>query len=91
VLNFAATQGYNQRSFLAWSRASNIQVIPIKICPNGRKAVAQAVNQSSNIRTLQGAVASDLLINASLNRTRFRTNNVLAVAQQGDTLAVYVY
>jgi hypothetical protein len=91
VLNFAAKQGYDQRSFSAWSRASNIQVIPVKLCAQARRAVAKAVTGSGNILGLQSYAAADPLINASLSRTRYRSNNVLAVIQQGSTLAVYVY
>lgn len=91
ILNIAARQVYTRRSFAEWKRAANIQLIPVRLCAAARRDIARAVGMSPNIRAMQGALASDPLISASLSRTRYDAANVLAVEKRGSTLQVYVF
>jgi hypothetical protein len=75
----------------SWGRAANVQIVPIKLCPQARLQVAQIFNASSKILLLQSAAAQDALIVASLNRTRYDVNDVFAVQASGGSLTVYVY
>ena len=91
VLNFPATHGYSQRSFAAWGSATNIKLVAIKLCPAARQALARSLLNNGSIQGLQTAVASDMLINGSLNRARSNASHVLAVTQSGRGVTVYVY
>ena len=75
----------------AWMRAANVQVVPIKLCPPAKKQVAALLAKSQKINLLRRAVISDALITASLGRTRFDANDVIAVQRKGAQLVVYVY
>lgn len=75
----------------AWRRASNIQVIPVRLCPAARQQVASIFRSSSKVGQLQAAVSGDPLIAASLDRTRYGIGNVFAVDRSGGALTVYVY
>lgn len=88
VLQLASQAKVNPGS---WQRAANVQVIPIKLCPAARNQVAQIFNASGKIMQLQRAAAGDMLITASLSRTRYDVNDVFAVQASGGRLVVYVY
>lgn len=75
----------------AWARAANVQVVPIRLCPQARAQVAQIFNASAKVRQLQSAAASDALIVASLSRTRYDISDVFAIDASGGRLMVYVY
>lgn len=75
----------------AWMRAANVQVVPIKLCPPAKKQVAALLAKSQKINLLRRAVTGDALITASLGRTRFDANDVIAVQRNGAQLVVYVY
>lgn len=88
VLQMASQAKLNTK---AWGRAANVQIIPVKLCPQARSQVAQIFNASGKIQQLQNAAASDALIVASLNRTRYSAGDVFAVEARGGNLTVYVY
>lgn len=88
VLELASNVALNPR---LWSRASNVQIVPIRLCPEARGQVAQIFNASGKIRQLQNAVAADALIVASLSRSRYDIGDVFAVEARGGSLTVYVY
>jgi hypothetical protein len=88
VLQLAAQGKVNTRS---WARASNVQVVPVRLCPAARNQVAQIFGASSKVQQLQNAAASDALIAASLGRTKYDVNDVFAVQSSGGRLMVYVY
>lgn len=75
----------------AWARAANVQVVPIRLCPQARAQVAQIFNASGKIRQLQRAAAGDALIVASLSRSRYDISDVFAIDASGGRLMVYVY
>lgn len=75
----------------SWSRASGVKVQPIGVCGDV-KAWLNAQLGSSNLgASLRQAVQSDALISASLGRTQYGPDRVLAVKQSGSQLIVYVY
>jgi hypothetical protein len=75
----------------AWGRAANVQVVPVRLCPQARAQVARIFDASGKIQQLQSAAAGDALITASLSRTRYDVNDVFAVQASGGNLVVYVY
>jgi hypothetical protein len=75
----------------AWQRAANVRVVPVRLCAQARAQVAQIFNASGKIQQLQRAAAGDMLITASLNRTRYDVDDVFAVQASGGNLVVYVY
>ncbi|MDP1730321.1 MAG: hypothetical protein Q8L54_03905 [Devosia sp.] len=91
VLQLAASVRYDAQTLAAWRRAANVQVVPIRLCPAVRKQVAAILARSGVISNLQAAVASDALITASLNRTRYDVSDVFAVTRTGSQLTVYVF
>ncbi|GHA26177.1 hypothetical protein GCM10007989_22410 [Devosia pacifica] len=74
-----------------WERASGIEVVPLRLCPRERSLVSNHLATSTDLSVLRNAVLSDPLVSAALNRTRYRTENVLAVERSGARLRVYVY
>jgi hypothetical protein len=88
VLQLASQAAVNPRS---WSSAANVQIVPIRLCPEARGQVAQIFRASGKIQQLQSAVAADALIVASLNRSRHDIGDVFAVEARGGSLTVYVY
>lgn len=88
VLQLASQASLNPNT---WARAANVQIVPIRLCPQARAQVAQIFRASSKIQQLQGAAARDALITASLNRTSYDVDDVFAVEASGGRLTVYVY
>lgn len=88
VLQLASQASVNPRS---WNRAANVQIVPVRLCPQARGQVAQIFRASGKIQQLQSAVAADALIVASLNRSRYDIGDVFAVETRGGSLTVYVY
>lgn len=91
VLQLAARQTVNRSTISSWRRASNVQIVPIRLCPNIRRQVAAALDSSSKVNAIRGAAHSDALINASLSRTNYSARNIFAVQRSGSQLTVYVY
>src|SRR5690606_20232669 len=91
ILKIAADGNYNSRAYAQWRRAANVQVVPVRVCPPTRRQLAQILRQSGKVNALQGAVAGDPLIMASLDRTRYGVGDVFAVDSSGGRLTVYVY
>jgi hypothetical protein len=75
----------------SWSRASNVAVQRVALCPEQRSWLASALPASSVGQQLQSAVASDDLLSASLSRTSYSPDRVLAVRRDGSQLTVFVY
>lgn len=82
---------FQDSSTRGWNRASGIQLIPIRVCADMRRQVANWLAANGDYHRLIGAVAGDPLINAALNRTRYDAGHVLGVKRQGSTLMVYVF
>lgn len=74
-----------------WNRASGIQLVPVRVCADLRRQVANWLAANGAYHQLVGAVARDPLINAALSRTRYQPGHVLGVQRQGATLMVYVF
>lgn len=91
LLQVAAAGKISGAEIKAWMRAANVQVVPIKLCPAAKKQVAALLAKSQKINLLRRAVMSDALITASLGRTRYDANDVVAVQRKGGQLVVYVY
>ena len=91
LLQVASAGKISAAEIKAWMRAANVQVVPIKLCPAAKKQVAQILAKSKKINLLRRAVMSDALITASLGRTRYDANDVVAVQRKGGQLVVYVY
>jgi len=91
LLQVAAAGKISGAEIKAWMRAANVQVVPIKLCPAAKKQVAALLAKSQKINLLRRAVMSDALITASLGRTSYDANDVVAVQRKGGQLVVYVY
>ena len=91
VLQLAAQGEVSRSAISGWQRAANVQILPVQLCPQTRQQVASILSASGKINALQSAVASDMLIAASLNRSRYDARDVFAVSRQGGQLQVYVY
>ncbi|MDB5614256.1 MAG: hypothetical protein JWQ22_1909 [Devosia sp.] len=75
----------------SWSRASGVKVQPIGVCADVKAWLAAQLNGSNLGAALRSAVQSDSLVSASLSRTKYGPDRVLAVKQSGSQLIVYVY
>ncbi|AVF03960.1 hypothetical protein C4375_09635 [Devosia sp. I507] len=82
---------FQKSSTRGWNRASGIQLIPIKVCADLRRQMANWLAANGDYHRMIGAVAQDPLINAALSRTQYRPGHVLGVHKQGATLMVYVF
>lgn len=91
VLQVAAAGKITASEIKAWQRSANVQIVPIKLCPQARKQVAAIFAKSKKVNLLHRAVMSDALITASLNRTRYDAKDVVAVQRKGGQLVVYVF
>jgi len=96
----AACSGYDSNQLLSvfnnstvrgWNSANGIQLVPIKVCADLRRQMANWLQANGEYHRLVGAVAEDPLINAALSRTRYGPGHVLGVHKQGSTLMVYVF
>jgi hypothetical protein len=84
-------QNYSASALNNWRRASNVRIVPIKLCPVVRHNVSRAVAMNGNVGLVQSYAAADPLISASLSRARYGAGNVLAVDQSKGMLTVFVY
>lgn len=82
---------FQKSSTRGWNRASGIQLIPIKVCADMRRQIANWLASNGQYHRMIGAVAQDPLISAALSRTQYRPGHVLGVHKQGATLMVYVF
>ena len=82
---------FNQSTIQGWNRASGIQLIPIRVCADLRRQIANWLAGNGDYHRLMGAVAQDPLVNAALSRTQYRPGHVLGVHREGSTLMVYVF
>ncbi len=90
VLQLATQSDASNSAIAGWQRASNVQIVPVALCPQARTQVAQVLRSSGKIRVLQNAAAGDVLISASLSRTNHDAGDVFAVQRKGSMLIVYV-
>lgn len=91
VLQLAANGKVSRGVIAGWQQAANVQVVPVKLCATTRQQVARILGASSKVQLLQGAAAADVLISASLSRTRYDAGDVFAIERRGDSLTVYVF
>lgn len=75
----------------SWMRASGVKVQPIGVCGDVKAWLNAQLGGSNLGAALRHAVQSDPLISASLGRTNYGAEDVLAVKQSGSQLIVYVY
>lgn len=87
ILQLAGSSS-NPRS---WQRASNVQIVPVRLCPDVRRKIAAALRKSGVGGVIWGAVSQDALILASLSRTSYGVDDVFAVQQSGRQLTVFVF
>ena len=91
VFQMVAGSKYSNRIVSGWSHATNIQVVPVKVCAAARANLAAVAATNRTFGIMQQAVRSDPLINTSLSRAKSHAGRVLAVDQAGPTVTVYVY
>lgn len=75
----------------SWGRASGVKIQPIAVCADVRAWLKQQFGTSGAGLALQQAVQSDPLMSASLSRTSYSADRVLAVRQSGSQLTLFVY
>lgn len=91
LLQVAARGKLSAAEIRAWQRSANVQIVPIKLCPQSKKQVGAILGKSQKINLLRRAVMGDNLIMASLSRTRYNAGDVVAVERKSGQLVVYVY
>ncbi|MGV3489896.1 MAG: hypothetical protein ACO1OG_01115 [Devosia sp.] len=91
LLQVAAQGKVTGAEVKAWQRASAVQVVPIALCPDAKMQISQVLAKSQKIQLLRRAVMSDNLIMASLGRTKYGAEDVVAVQRKSGALVVYVY
>lgn len=91
LLQVAANGKLSAAEIRAWQRFANVQIVPIQLCPPAKKQVGVILGKSQKINLLRRAVMSDNLIMATLSRTRYKPNDVVAVERKSGQLIVYVY
>jgi hypothetical protein len=82
---------YDRHTLGKWRRAANVQVVPVRVCPQLRASLRREAATSGTMRLVQSMAAADPLVNASLGRARLSAGNVLAVDQARGMLTVFVY
>lgn len=80
-----------QINLASWARASDVTIVPVRLCPPDRVQVAELINSTGKGMQMQAAVASDALIATSLTRSRYDASRVAAVQRRGPQVLVYVY
>ena len=91
ILKIASDGKFSNRTAAQWRRFANVQIVPIRICAEARRQVAQILRQSGKVNALQDAAARDPLIAASLDRSNRSAGQVVAVAASRGNLTVFVY
>ena len=74
-----------------WSSANNVDLVPVRLCPEAHAQVEAAVEADADIQWLQAAVERDPRIAAELRGAGLDGDNVLALDNKAGNLAVYVY
>lgn len=90
IANLRARATYDGSMVASWKSASNISIVPIKLCPEARARLAAAIDADANIGYLQAAVAADARLSSSLDPS-YDPEDVLAVDKAGDELTIYVF
>jgi len=75
----------------SWSRASNVQIHPVRVCPEQRSWLAAALASTNLGAALRSAIAADALLTASLSRSSYSADRVFAVQRNGGQLTMFVY
>ncbi len=75
----------------SWSRATNVNVRRVQVCPELRAHLAAALRRTGLNNTLRSAIAGDPLVAATLSRMPYGTERVFAARQSGRNLVLYVY
>jgi hypothetical protein len=75
----------------SWSRASNVQIHPVRVCPEQRSWLAAALASTNLGAALRSAIAADALLTASLSRSSYSPDRVFAVQRNGGQLTMFVY
>jgi hypothetical protein len=91
ILQIAAAGQYGGSAVSSWQRATNVRIVPMRVCAATRQQLSNILSQSSKVNQLHGYVAGDALISASLSRGKYGVGNVFAVERAGPELTVYVY
>lgn len=91
VLAMASDGTVGRNAVSGWQRASNVQIRPMRMCPDADRQVHRVLDASDKMILLHSLVARDPLIMASLQRTRFDQDDVFAVERRGNMLLVYVF
>lgn len=88
--NLRGRATYDGAVIASWKTASNISIVPIKLCPDARARLSAEIDADANIQYMQAAVAADARLNSALDPP-YDPEDVLAVDQAGDELTIYVY
>ena len=82
---------YDASMSKSWSSADDVNLVPVRLCPEARVRVEQAVASDQGIQWMQDWVEKDKRINAKLDAAGLDGDHVLALQNKNDKLAVYVY
>jgi hypothetical protein len=82
---------YSPGAMSSWSRASGVELTRVPMCQQLKVQVSAALSRSGLAGQIQQAAARDSLVSASLGRTNYGADDVMAIRQSGSKLIVYVY
>ena len=82
---------YSPRAMSSWNRASSVELTRVPMCPQMRVQVQATLSKTGLAGQIQQAALGDSLVSASLSRTSYDANDVLAIKHSGSKLIVYVY
>lgn len=85
------SRSYDTAMMKSWASADDVNLVPVRLCPEARVKVEQAVEVSPSIQWLQDAVEKDAQISAELGTAGLDGENVLALENKDDEVQVYVY
>ena len=89
MISIAAKAPVNRNTVTAWRQASNVNVVPMRLCGPLRDKVAEVFAKSTKVRAVQSVVAATPRLSSSLRG--YDAGNVFAAQQSGNQLTVYVY
>jgi hypothetical protein len=74
-----------------WSSTDDVNLVPVRLCPEARVRVEQVVEADKGIQWMQDWAAADSRIDKKLDAAGLDADHILALETKNDNLAVYVY
>jgi hypothetical protein len=91
ITHLLQSRDYDAAMSARWSSAREVDLVPVRLCPEARARVVAAIAADADIQWLQDAVERDARIAARLHRAGLDGDNVLALDSKPGKVAVYVF